>query len=325
MQRRQLVRVLSVILGASALCAVPAQAQQIQRPIKIVVGFPPGGTADAVARMFGDELQKRLGVSVVVDNKPGAGGMIAAETFRRLPADGSTLLFANSHMMTTLPLTSKSVKYDPLKDFEPVARLANFELALAVSGASQATNFKEYVALAKAQQNARSYGIPAAGSAPQFIGYVVGTTEKVDLMAVPYKGGAPLMNDLMGNQLPAAVDALGGMIELHRAGKVRIVAVTGVKRHPAIPAVPTFTELGYTSLDQPNWVGLFAPVGTPAAYVDQVNAAVKDIAASPAIIEKLGKIGFDAAAGSPQEMRDVVKNDLATWGPIIKKSGFQLD
>ncbi|MBB6563275.1 tripartite-type tricarboxylate transporter receptor subunit TctC [Acidovorax soli] len=177
-QRRAFVA--SSLSAAAVLAALPLRAAFAQspapgagRPIRLVVGYPAGGTADALARIYAEELGKRLGGPVVVDNRPGAGGQLAAEQFRSAPADGSTLLLANSHMMTTLPLTSRSVKYDPMKDFAPVARMATFELALAVSAGLPAKTFEEYLALAKAQPEQRNFGIPAAGSGPHFAGYLV--------------------------------------------------------------------------------------------------------------------------------------------------------
>lgn len=248
LKRRVFVSSLSAaaVLGAMPLRAAlaqspagaPAPVGAAGRPIRLVVGYPAGGTADALARIYAEELGKRLGGPVVVDNRPGAGGQLAAEQFRSAAPDGATLLLANSHMMTTLPLTSRSVKYDPQKDFVPVARMATFELALAVSATLPAKTFEEYLALAKAQADQRNFGIPAAGSGPHFAGYLVGKKRGIDLQPVPYKGGAPLLADLIGGHIPAAVDALGGLLEPHRAGKCaswRSRAPSGPRACPMCP------------------------------------------------------------------------------------------
>ncbi len=329
MLRRAFVPLLAAgaLAGSALLSPAAAQSPDIAgQTIRVIVGFPPGGTADAVARMFAQELQKRTGATFVVENRAGAGGQIAGEYFRSLPADGRTLLLGNSHMFSTLPLTSKSVKYDPVKDFVPVARLASFESSFAVSAAQPVKTLPEFVALAKAKPEARSFGIPAAGSGPHFVGYVVGKNAGIDFVAIPYKGGAPLLTDLMGNSIPAAVDALGSHIEAHRGGKIRVLAVTGTARSPLLPDVPTFGELGYpAALNASNWVALFAPVGTAPAYVNSISAAVGEIAAMPAIRTSLANIGFTASANNPQQMADTVRGELDLWRPIIKESGFQVD
>jgi tripartite-type tricarboxylate transporter receptor subunit TctC len=329
-QRRAFVA--SSLSAAAVLAALPLRAAFAQspapgagRPIRLVVGYPAGGTADALARIYAEELGKRLGGPVVVDNRPGAGGQLAAEQFRSAPSDGSTLLLANSHMMTTLPLTSRSVKYDPMKDFAPVARMATFELALAVSAGLPAKTFEEYLALAKAQPEQRNFGIPAAGSGPHFAGYLVGKKRGIDLQPVPYKGGAPLLADLIGGHIPAAVDALGGLLEPHRAGKLRILAVTGPQRAAGLPDVPTFSQLGFAELTSSNWVGLFAPLGLPPAQVQQIEKAVAEVAALPAVAAKLPGIGFAPGASTAQQLREVVRNDLALWQPVIAQSGFKMD
>lgn len=329
MLRRAFVPLLTagVLAGSALLSPAAAQSPDVTgQTIRVVVGFPPGGTADAVARMFAQELQKRMGATFVVENRAGAGGQIAGEYFRGLPADGRTLLLGNSHMFSTLPLTSRSVKYDPVKDFTPVARLATFESSFAVSAAQPVKTLPEFVALAKAKPEVRSFGIPAAGSGPHFIGYVVGKNAGIDFVPVPYKGGAPLLTDLMGNSIPAAVDALGSHIEAHRGGKIRVLAVTGTSRFPQLPDVPTFGELGYpAALGASNWVGLFAPPGTSAAYAERIAASVGEIAAMPEIRANLGKIGFTSAPSNPQQMANAVRTELDLWRPIIRESGFQVD
>ena len=329
MKRRALVPLLTAGLLAGSALLSPAAAQSPDvtgQTIRLIVGFPAGGTADAVARMFAQELQKRLGATFIVENRAGAGGQIAAEYFRVLPADGRALLLGNSHMFSTLPLTSRSVKYDPVKDFVPVARLATFEASYAVSAAQPVKSLAEFVALAKTRPELRSFGIPAAGSGPHFIGYVVGKNAGVDMVPVPYKGGAPLLTDLLGNSIPAAVDALGSHVESHRAGKIRVVAVTGASRSPLLPEVPTFAELGYpAALSASSWVGLFAPPGTAAAYSERIAASVAEIAATPAIRTSLANIGFAASASSPQQMQQTVRTELDLWRPIIRDSGFQVD
>lgn len=329
MKRRSLLLLAAAaaFAGSGAVTAAMAQPTDLKgQTLRMVVGFPAGGTADAVARMFAQEMQAPLGATIIVDNRAGAGGQIAAEYFRALPADGKTLLLGNSHMFSTLPLTSRSVKYDPEKDFTPVARLATFESSFAVSAAQPVKTLPEFLVLAKAKLEARSFGVPAAGSGPHFIGYVIGQKAQLDLLPVPYKGGAPLLADLMGNSIPAAVDALGSHIEAHKAGKIRVLGVTGTARQALLPDVPTFAEMGYpAALSASSWVGLFAPPGSSAAYTEQVAAAAAKVAAMPSVQANLNKIGFSAAAGGPSQLQETVRNELELWRPIIKESGFRID
>lgn len=315
-----------LIAGALAAAFLPTQAQDLKGPIRIIVGYPPGGTADAVARLYAEELQQRLNVQVIVENKAGAGGQIAAETFRTsAQPDGSTLLLANSHMMSTLPLTTRSVKYDSVKDFEPISQLATFEVGLIASSGNPARGVREYVDAVRANPKLGFYGIPAPGSSPQFVGYSIGRRETLSLTAVPYKGGAPLVSDLLGGQVPVGIDAVGGSLELVKAGKLRVLAVVGPKRLPWLPEVPTFAEPGYNDLDRSSWMGLFAPLQTPPALIRRINQAVVAASASPRMAEQLEKFAILPASSSPEDLRESVRQELSTWGPIVKASGYQAD
>lgn len=325
-RRTLLAALATAAVGAAIPAGAFAQAAYPNKPVTIVVPFAAGGTTDILARIIGQALTTELGQSVIVDNRAGAGGQIAAEYFRSLPPDGKTLLLGNSHMFSTLPLTSRSVRYDPQKDFVPVAQLATFETSFAISSAQPARTLPEFLALARTKVEARSYGIPAAGSGPHFIGYVIGQQAGLDLLPVPYKGGAPLLSDLMGNSVPAAVDALGSHIEAHKTGKIRVLGVTGKARQAALPDVPTFAELGYpAALSASSWVGLFVPPGSSPAYAELVASAAAKVAALPSIQSNLQKIGFAAAAGGPKQLQETVRNELDLWRPIIKESGFRID
>jgi tripartite-type tricarboxylate transporter receptor subunit TctC len=312
---------LTVTAVASGVTTV--QAQNLPDPIRLVVGYPPGGTADAVARVYAEKLRAELGVGVVVDNRAGAGGQVAAQAFVRSPKDGSALLVANNHMLSTLPLTVKTVAYDPVKDFQPVAPIAKFEHILAVGKNTPASSLDEYIALVRKQAEVYGmYGIPAPGSAPQFIGYSIAKKNDLKMTPVPYRGGAPLLSDLLGGHVPAAVDAIGTITEYVAKGEVKILGVTGPQRLEILKDVPTFVELGYGNLNASGWMGIFAPVGTDPAIVQRLNQAFNKVSAMPEIAKAIVPIGFAPHAGSPEELAEIVKNDLDTWGPIIRESGY---
>ncbi len=311
----------ALLFGA---CLAPlGQALAQSGPIRIIVGYPPGGTADAVGRLYADKLREALGSAVVVENQAGAGGQIAAQAFVNAPKDGKTFLLANNHMMSTLPLTVPAVRYDPVKDFQPVGQVASFEHVLVAGPAMPVKTLDEYLKRVSAEPKAGLFGIPAPGSAPHFIGYTLASQNKLPLEAVPYKGGAPLLSDLLGGHVAVAIDALGSLTQYHESGRVAILATTGEKRLAALPNVPTFTELGYPNLKASGWLGLFAPVGTDPQVVERMNAALARIAADPATEAALVPLGFTAASSTPQALADTVAADLALWGPIIKESGYQ--
>ena len=303
--------------------AQSAIAAKLPDPIRLIVGYPPGGTADAVARAYAEKLRTELGVAVVVDNRAGAGGQVAAQGFLQAPKNGSALLVANNHMMSTLPLTVPTVTYDPVKDFAPVAVIAKFEHILSVGKNTPASTLAEYVELVRQEPSKYGmFGIPAAGSAPQFIGYTVGKKADVNMTPVPYRGGAPLLTDLLGGHIPAAVDAIGTITEFVAAGDVKVLAVTGPERLDILKDVPTFSELGYENLEASGWMGIFAPVGTDPALVERLQEAFNKVGKNEDIAKALVPLGFVPESGSREELADFLQNDLDTWGPIIKESGY---
>jgi tripartite-type tricarboxylate transporter receptor subunit TctC len=234
-------------------------AAQSAKPIKLLVGFPPGGGTDVVARTLAEKLKDELGTPVVVENKPGAGGQLAAQALKASPADGTVLFLSHDHTISILPLVVKNPGYDSATDFVPVAGFATFVNAFAVSGATPAKTFTEYVNWVKTQGAGKgAVGIPAPASTPEFLVKVVGEKFKLDLVSAPYRGSAPMMADMLGNQIAAGVGSVPDFIENHKAGKVRVLAVMGAKRQAALPDVPTFNELGLNGLDDLPYYGLFA-------------------------------------------------------------------
>ena len=225
--------------------------------------------------------------------------------------------------MAVVPHVYKDITYDPIKDFTPIAIGATFQFAIAAGPASGAKTWAEFAAWAKANPGKAAYATSGAGSLPHFFGVLLGRGIGVEMVHVPYKGSAAYINDLIGGQVPAAVDAIADLTELHRAGKVTILASSGAKRSTALPDVPTFAELGVKDVEAMGWFGFFAPAKTPKPIVDALNRAINKALTSPDVAAKLSGIGMDPATGTPEEFAKIVASDYAKWGPIVTASGFK--
>jgi tripartite-type tricarboxylate transporter receptor subunit TctC len=309
-------------LAVSALLAAGlAQAQS--GPIKLMVGFPPGGGTDAIARILADKLKDQLGVSVLVDNKAGAGGQLAAQALKAAPADGNTLFLSHDHTITILPLVVKNPGYDSARDFVPVAGFATFANGLAVSGGTPAKSMAEYVAWVQKQGAGKdTVGVPAPASVPEFLVKVIGQKYQLDLQAAPYRGSAPMMADMLGNQIHAGVGSVPDFIENQKAGKIRMVAVLGGKRQAALPEVPTFAELGLAGFEDLPYYGIFAPKGTPQAVIDKLGSAVAKVIALPEVRERLTVMGLTVGYMTSAQLASREQAYAKTWARIIKDSGF---
>jgi tripartite-type tricarboxylate transporter receptor subunit TctC len=313
---------MKTIAAFAFLCTFAAQAQD---QVRILVGFPPGGSADLIARLVADRAREGLGGAVIVENRPGAGGQIAAEQLKGAPPDGRILMAAPVAVTVIAPLTHKKLRYEPSKDFAPVSLAVNFQLAFSAGPGSPATSLAEYIAWVKANPKQATFGSPAAGSLPHFFGLLVGRAAGVEMLHVAYKGGAPLLNDLLGGQVPAAVDVLSEAARHHDAGKLRILASSGTKRSIATPNVPTFTELGHPQIQGDGWFAFHAPAGTPRAVVDRQSAAIAAAIRAPDVSERLVKMGFEPVGSTPDELAKRMTEDTLRWGPVVKASGFTAD
>jgi len=309
------------LLTVWALSTSLAQAQSAS--IKLMVGFPPGGGTDAIARILAEKLKDQLATTVVVENKAGAGGQIAAQALKVAPADGSVLFLSHDHTISILPLVVKNPGFEPAKDFVAVAGFATFVNALAVSGGTPAKSVNEYVAWARSQGNKGNVGVPAPASVPEFLVKVIGEKYKLDLAAAPYRGSAPMMADMLGNQIGAGVASVPDFIENHKAGKVRVVAVLGNARQAALPEVPTFAELGLAGFEDVPYYGIFAPAGTPKATIDRIAEAVSKVVVMPDVREKLTAMGLTVGYMPPAQLASREQAYAQTWTKIIKASGFQ--
>ncbi len=313
------------LLAGLALAAtgLPAWSQSAQQPIRILVGFPPGGGTDAIARALADKLKDALNTPVVVENRAGAGGQIAAQALKAAGNDGTTFFLSHDHSISILPLVTRNPGFDPATDFIPVAGFATFANALAVSGGTPARTLQEYVAHVQQTGGKDSIGIPAPGSIPEFLVALIGQKYKLDLQAAPYRGSAPMIGDMLGNQIKAGVGSIPDFIENHRAGKLRVVAVIGDKRQALLPDVPTFTELGFANLDDLPYYGVFAPAGTPAPVVERFGQALQRVIAQPDVRDRLTAMGLTVGYQPQAQFATTVRRYTQTWERIIKASGFQ--
>ena len=322
--RATLARPAWLLAAALALSCGPALAQ-LDKPVRLLVGFAPGGSADIAARLLADRLKDDLRQTVTVENKPGAGGRIAAEMLKNAAPDGTTVMLTPIVVPVLAPLVFSKLPYDPATDFAPVAHVANFQFALSVNAAHPAKNVQELLAWFKANPSAANYGTPGPGSLPHFFGVMIARSAALDLVHVPYNGGGPLMTAVMGNQVSTGIDTLVDQIELHRNGKVRLLASSGAQRSPLLPDVPTFGESGLKGVEGTSWFAVYAPAKTPDATVRQLNAAINSALAVPELRERFSKLGLEPTGGTPADLSAAMKRETERWAPVVKASGFRAD
>lgn len=313
---------LAAALAASVLLAAPSLAQE--RTVRILVGFPPGGTTDILARLLAERLRAPLGQNVIVENKPGAVASIAAAEVKSAPADGSTLLMSVVGAMTVAPHARQTNLFDTLKDFAPVSLVTNAHLAIAVGPGSPAKDLKGFLAWAKGNPAKAFYATSGAGTLPHMLGLLLAQEAGVQLTHVPYKGTSAYINELMGGQVPAAFDAMGDLSEQHKAGRIRILASAGAARSRAMPEIPTMREQGY-NIEGAAWFGLFAPAATPRAAVERIAQEVARVLQNPEIGAKIASLNMEPVGSTPEEFQRVVRADWAKWGAVVRASGFRID
>lgn len=313
---------LGATLAVAVLLSTPSLAQE--RTVRILVGFPPGGTTDILARLLAERLRAPLGQNVIVENKPGAVASIAAAEVKGAPADGSTLLMSVVGAMTVAPHARKSNIFDTLQDFAPLSLVSNAHLALAVGPGSSAKNLKEFLAWAKSNPAKAFYATSGAGTLPHMLGLLLAQEAGVQLTHVPYKGTSAYINELMGGQVPAAFDAMGDLSEQHKAGRIRILASAGAARSKAMPEIPTMREQGY-NIEGAAWFGLFAPAATPRATVERLSQEVARVLQNADVGAKVASLNMEPVGSTPEEFRRVVHADWAKWGAMVRASGFRID
>ena len=300
-----------------------ASAQYPAKPIHLIVPFPPGGGNDTVARAIGQQISPELGQPVVIDNKPGAGGSVGAELAAKAAPDGYTLFLAGVGSHVVNPNVHKKLGYDPLKDFAPITLIASAPSVLVVNPRVPAQNIAEFTAYARAHPGVLNYASNGTGSAAQLAAAMYETMAGVKMVHVPYKGIAPALTDLLGGEVQLMFGTVVALVPHIQAGKLRALAVTGKKRSPLIPEVPTLRESGLPEYEAGSWYGIEAPAGTPRAIIDQLNAVIVKALKQPDVAKRLATDGAEVIGSTPEEFGAHIKADLERVGKIVRAAGIQ--
>ena len=302
-----------------------AAAAYPEKPLRLIVPFPAGGAADVMARGMAERLSVELGQQIVIDNRGGAGGSTAAEAAAKSPADGYTLFFGTMGTQAINPALYPKLRYDPLKDFDPISLTHITPRVLVVGPSLQVKSVAELIALAKSKPGGLTYGSAGNGSSSHLAGALFETIAGVHMLHVPYKGSAPLLTDVLAGRIDMTFDSYT-VYEGHiNAGKVRPLAVTSKSRLSALPTVPTLAEAGLKGYEVSNWLGVLAPAGTPGPVIETLHAALGRAMATPALRQQLLALGIEPVFDKPEEFRALERSEIAKWAEVVKKAGVSLD
>jgi len=310
------------LIAATLLLGIAMPARADDKPLHLVSAYAAGGIGDTLMRLMTEQLRISLARPVIVENKPGAAGRVGTQYVKPAPADGSVLLFTPIAPMSIFPLVYGRLGYDPVADFQPVSQIAAFDVGVAGDPKSPVRTLSELIPWLKADSAHASFGTPAAGSLPHFVGVQFAAATGIELRHVPYKGNSPSLADLMGGHLPLFFTSSQDLAEGHKSGKLRVLATSGAARSPALPDVPTFNEAGY-AIAAEGWYGVYAPAGTPSETVAALNKAIVAAARTPAITERMRALGLRPTGTSPAELARIQRADLERWAPVIRASGFR--
>lgn len=327
--RRQTLQALIAGALAVAAAALPhyalSQAAYPNKPIRLVVPFVPGGVTDTSGRLIADQLSKRLGQQVIVDNRPGASGNIGTQLVAASPPDGYTLVLAFDGTMVINPHVFEKTPFDTVKDFAPVGKIGDAVIILVANPAVPAKTLQEVIALSKSQQGGLSYGTSGTGGTPHIAGESLKMKTGANLVHVPYKGGGQALTDVIGGSIPLVYTAIASARGQIQAGKVKAIAVSSAQRSASLPDVPTFIESGVPDFVINSWVGLLAPAKTPKAIIDKLNTELNAVLNDPETKEKLNVMGIAATPGAPEKFGDEMKRDLQRYGPVVKAAGIKAE
>jgi tripartite-type tricarboxylate transporter receptor subunit TctC len=316
--------------GAASLLTTLGQqawAQAQIESLKIITGFPPGGTSDTICRRVADRLAPSYAKVAVVENRTGAGGQIAVQAVKSAPPDGNTVLQTPMSMLGVYPHIYRKLPYDPVADLMPVTLGCTFDFGFAVGPQVPASvrNIPEFLAWCKANPSLANFGSPAAGSVPHFIGVLMGKQAGVDLKHVPFRGTQPAILDMIGGQIASVSGPIGEFTQHVVAGKARLLAASGAKRSPFAPTVPTLVEQGLKDFTFEEWFGFYVPAKTPNDVIARLNTAMRAALAAPETVNGLAAMGLEAKSSSPAELAARLKADTDRWGPLVKAIGFTAD
>lgn len=318
-----LAALLALCLAGIPWIGARAQGNDLA-PTRILLGFE-GGSGRPVAQQLAERARVALGRPVIVEERPGASGRIAALALKNATPDGSTVALFPIVVPVLAPLIFRDVRYDTLKDFTPVAQIAAYTFAFAVPYDHPASSVPEFAAWLQAHPSSAFYGTPAAGSLPHFLGIMISRATGVEMAHVAYKGPGPMALDVAAGTVPCGISVVSDLIEMHRAKRLRIIAVSGTSRVAPLPDVPTFIEQGYPTVQARGWVGVFAPARTPKPMIDRWSAALVAAARSPELAKVLTDFGLEPTGTTSEAFAAIVASDTARWAPIISASGFRAD
>lgn len=311
-------------LATTLLVGTTASAQS-DKTLRVLVGFPAGVSIDVVTRILTEKMKDELKRPVIVDNRPGAGGRLAADLLKSAAPDGNTVMVTPIVVPVLAPMVFSKLGYNPDTDFTPVGKVCDFSFALAVPANSPAKNLKEYAAWLKANPQQANFGSPAAGSLPHFFGVMIGSALNVDMVHVPFNGGAALQSAVLGGHAPAGIDVVMEWQQNAKSGKVNVLATSGAQRSKVMPDVPTFKEQGFPDAVGQGWFAMYAPAKTPQSSIDEINKALNKALANTEVRERFASLGLEVGGGSPADLQKTMQEDAKRWGPVVKKSGFKAD
>ena len=318
------IQVLAALLLGCLPLALAAQGAYPHKTIRMIVPYPPGGPTDVLGRIVAQKLSESLGQQVVVENRPGASGMIGSELVAKAAPDGYTLL-TNASIHVINPSLYPKMNFDALRDFAPVSLIAQVPLILVVNPSLPVKSVQELIALAKAEPNRLNFGSSGNAAAPHLAGESFKIATGVQMQHVPYKGSAPALTDLIGGQVQLIFDSMPSAMPHVKSGKIRALAVTTAKRSPTVPDLPTIAESGVPGFDISTWYGVWAPAGTPRDIVNKISAEIGKALNQPAVRERLAALGAEPAGNTPEEFAAYCQSELAKWSKIVRESGAKAD
>jgi tripartite-type tricarboxylate transporter receptor subunit TctC len=320
--RRQLIAASAGFVAAGPGILSRAGAQTIKNPVRIIVGFPAGGGTDIASRILAERLRGTYASTIVVENKPGAGARLAAEFVKNVEPDGTTIMAAPEFVITLYPSSFKSLNYDPVRDFAPIAPIYRSMLCFNVGPGvpDSVKTLRDFVEWCKANPTKANFATTSAGGTPHFIGVMVANEAKTQINPVHYRGGAPALQDLVGGHIAASVNPLSEILSQAK-GSIRMLAVTGSKRSPFLPDVPTIRESGYNVVLD-TWFGIFAPAKTPPEIVQALNTQLLELSRSKDMADAWARVGAEPHHQTPAQFAETVKADVQRWAAVVKASGF---